>query len=245
MGILVCMRRHVVCYKHPDNKALFNITHIEFDLGCIIIQDVEHVSAFDYFTDYELKCMYYGMTGVKYQGYNSENLKQNVKALLDLLPDSDIDAIKAQSQADSIDEDNEVCYRYNPSAHVPLSLEQEYLAPSMLLTTPFDQIKDTYERTVDPSTRNWPFHGLHPQAGDLATPRMPRAQSSGPATQPSHGSKTGRVWEIAEVVWAKNANTTDWKALRPKIVKACEEEGINSSTASVQYGKWRSSKVPA
>ena len=242
MGILVCRRRWLVCYKHPDPKALFNLTHIEMDLGSVCVLDINHINALDIFTDYELKCMYYGMVGTKYEGYNSENLKQNIKALLELLPDSTLDSIRLQMQADQILDDDTSCYRYDPNSYKALTLEEEYEAPSMVITKPFEQIRSTYDRPEDTAANKWPFHGCQPQA-DINSPRRQPRIADGPAAQPSSGSKTGRVWEIAEELWVTHNNTTDWKSFRPHVIGACEAQGINSSTASVQYGKWKSTKI--
>jgi len=50
-------------------------------------------------------------------------------------------------------------------------------------------------------------------------------------TRPKAGSKTGRVWEIAEQLGEE--------VTRKGVVDTCVAEGINPSTASTQYGKWR------
>jgi len=51
-------------------------------------------------------------------------------------------------------------------------------------------------------------------------------------TRPKAGSKTGRVWEIADSQGTENA-------VRKTVMDLCVAEGINASTASTQYGKWR------
>lgn len=104
-----------------------------------------------------------------------------------------------------------------------------------------------------------PTHGVHkaapgtgPRAPAMAPPkpgatppkappakRAPAAPS-GPATRPKGGS-TARVWELADLELSE-LGSIDMKALRKAVIAACEAEGINSSTASVQYGKWKSSK---
>ena len=35
---------------------------------------------------------------------------------------------------------------------------------------------------------------------------------------------------------------TDAKALRKSVIDRCVQEGINQSTASVQFGKWKNSQ---
>lgn len=73
-------------------------------------------------------------------------------------------------------------------------------------------------------------------------PRAPRAPSSaatGEAHRPKSGTSTGKVWDIADKLFA--LGLTD-KELRKQVIAECEGEGVNASTASVQFGKWKSSK---
>lgn len=75
------------------------------------------------------------------------------------------------------------------------------------------------------------------------TPAKPRKTptSSKPAGRPKPGSTTARVWDIADALLKDNEGA-DKKELRALVLAACEKEGINKSTASVQFGKWWGSK---
>jgi hypothetical protein len=52
--------------------------------------------------------------------------------------------------------------------------------------------------------------------------------------RPRVGTKTGRVWEIADRI-LKETGTVD----REAVIKACMLEGININTGSTQYSHWR------
>jgi hypothetical protein len=78
-----------------------------------------------------------------------------------------------------------------------------------------------------------------PATGGTPAAPKPRAAPSGPATRPKAGTSTGKVWDLADALAAKH---TDAKALRKAVIEACEAEGINASTASVQFGKWKSAQ---
>lgn len=52
--------------------------------------------------------------------------------------------------------------------------------------------------------------------------------------RPGAGTKTGRVWEIADRI-LKQTGEVD----REAVIKACMLEGININTASTQYSHWR------
>lgn len=55
--------------------------------------------------------------------------------------------------------------------------------------------------------------------------------------RPTKGTKTGRVWEIADELLAK-----DGQASRESVIRACMDEGLNVNTASTQYSYWKSSQ---
>jgi hypothetical protein len=73
-------------------------------------------------------------------------------------------------------------------------------------------------------------------------PRAPKV-SDAPAA-PKKTSTCGLVWELCEKHLAAGL-ALDSKELRAAIMANCEQEGINKSTAGVQYGKWKASKQPA
>lgn len=82
-----------------------------------------------------------------------------------------------------------------------------------------------------------------PAPGGTTPAPKPRPAPSGPATRPKAGSSTGRVWDIADEESAKyGAADRTGKEVRRVVIARCEAEGINPSTASVQFGKWKSSQ---
>jgi hypothetical protein len=58
---------------------------------------------------------------------------------------------------------------------------------------------------------------------------------SKPAKRPKEGSMTGKVWAVADALHTETGTIPDRKA----VIAACEAEGVNPSTASTQYGKWK------
>lgn len=81
------------------------------------------------------------------------------------------------------------------------------------------------------------------QGGTPAAPKQ-RPTPSGPATRPKAGTSTGKVWDIADELYATTVagQGKDLKTLRADVMARCEAEGINPSTASVQFGKWKASQ---
>lgn len=54
-------------------------------------------------------------------------------------------------------------------------------------------------------------------------------------TRPKDGTKTGRVWEIADAM----SNDAGEPAKRKPVLDAAIAEDINPATAATQYGRWR------
>lgn len=70
------------------------------------------------------------------------------------------------------------------------------------------------------------------EAVEAATPS--RDTENG-VTRPKAGTKTGRVWEIAD----EKASASGGRARRKDVLAQCEAEELNAATAATQYGRWR------
>jgi len=65
-------------------------------------------------------------------------------------------------------------------------------------------------------------------------PKKEKAPNQNGVTMPQKGV-TARVWEIADYY----SKETGAPAERADVLAACENERINPSTATTQYGRWR------
>ena len=65
-------------------------------------------------------------------------------------------------------------------------------------------------------------------------PKAPRDSANG-VTRPAEGTKTGKVWEIAD----KLSNELGQAAPRKDVIVKASAEGINLATITTQYGHWR------
>lgn len=54
-------------------------------------------------------------------------------------------------------------------------------------------------------------------------------------SRPRSGTRTGRVWEIAD----ERTREIGYRAKRADVIQCCVAEGINRNTASTQYQHWR------
>lgn len=249
MHILIDRERLVVLYKHNNLGALCNIAHIEAAHSAVVIAHYsESERSFGDLTDWELRLIYENLCGQKYQGYLRDHLERSVIALCDAIPESDINIHEAFVQAACIAEGDDRYYTYVRGSQFPSPQEDLFAAPALRVaqgfvpSVPINAPVLTQPAPATQAAAAWFNIPRKPQE-DTRTPRDPNAPSRIESNEPpKQGSKTGRVWEIADAVLAKYSAPYDWKKLRADIAAACEAEGINSSTMSVQSSKWRKTK---
>lgn len=238
MYILIDREKMFALYKHPNQGTLSNLAHIEVAHSATIILPQDLAEGFDQFTQLELQLLFYNLCGQRYTGYNKSTLIASVITQCKMLTESKLNGFEIGIQANSIDMDNQGFYRYAPGCSVP-NLQQELFVPAALVTVA------GYVPTYNPKGKPYvaPVRATQAAAPLAGTgqPTPTSAPSSAPTSAPKAGSKTGRVWEIAEVEYLKDSS--DFKVLRKRIIDACEVEGINASTASVQYGYWKKTKL--
>ena len=77
---------------------------------------------------------------------------------------------------------------------------------------------------------------LYPD-GTLAPAVQPKDPNA-PPSRPREAGATGRVWEVADQMFAQVSGMPD----RKMVIAAGEAAGINSATASTQFSKWKKAK---
>jgi hypothetical protein len=77
------------------------------------------------------------------------------------------------------------------------------------------------------------------QFTETGVPKPPKAKKES-AEKPKTLSTCGFIWEICDKANESSPNllAQDRKTFRTNVMQACEKEGINPSTAAVQFGKW-------
>jgi hypothetical protein len=242
MYILIDRATLQVRYKHSNCNILIAMMYIEYaNQAAVVLSCESETAGFTIFPDLDLKTLYSNMCGQTYLGHNRGNLILNVIALAELLPIDELEPLNVYNQQQAIDKEDLNFYRFDPHGRFPIKMAEQYYKTPLTARGEFTPVQGSI--TV-PSAAPASYA---PTAGAPRTPSQPRAprpENTNPAEAPKSGSKTGRVWEIAEDIFSSHSGGLgDWKGLRNAIVAACESEGINPSTAGVQVGKWRHSKT--
>lgn len=245
MFIVIDRARLCVLYKHPNQTALVSLANLEIPEAAIVVMSATDPDSFERFTDFELKVLFENICGEKHTGYNRPFLIKSVVMLVRLLDESVINPMEVEQQLASVGETDEQ-FKYQPGSNTP-SAQLELYAPKALVSvagyTPAHKlyyVPDERQRVFKRAAGGINPHLAAGFAAQDKEPSAPRVRSSEPSAQPVSGSKTGRVWAIAEECFLKYP-TID-KVLRKMVADACEAEGLNSSTMSVQYGRWKSTK---
>lgn len=69
---------------------------------------------------------------------------------------------------------------------------------------------------------------------ETETAEKPAKDNLNGVTRPAAGTKTRRVWDIADEISA----STGAPALRGDVMKQGEDEGLSKGTIATQYGRW-------
>lgn len=245
MYILIDLNKMCVRYKHTNSTILSNLMHLEFPHCTAVVMPEDLQGCYKTFSDMELRLLYTNLCGQKFEGFDRHSLMCNVIALCDLVPESTLNQFEVAAQAAYVKDGDLKYYSYVPGSYVP-KLQPDLYTPNAVATvagyTP-TQYTAPVQQTAPAST---------PQAARVFTPHTPAAPKapstprdhtsagSSPEGAPKAGSKTGMVWQIADSLYTEGA---DFKSLRKQVIDACEAEGINVSTASVQWGKWKQTKT--
>jgi hypothetical protein len=243
MHILIDREDLCLLYKHPNFSVIDNLRHIECQKKCVITDLQGKDTVFGDMTDLELRLLHRNLCGQSFSGYSRPHLIATVAAMCDAAPIADVNPLEVELQAMQIDMDDDAEYRYAPGCAT--ASEQQYLnrlqafktSPLVLPLIPPEK------PLAAPSPQYLALLAAHAAHAAPSAPREARESNPSTYVPPKGGSKTGRVWEIAEPIWAAAAKPENWKEIRKAIVEACEAEGINGSTASVQYGKWKQTKL--
>jgi len=87
-----------------------------------------------------------------------------------------------------------------------------------------------------------PFPLNKPTQISGGSPTKPKAPPS-VGKRPKAGTSTAKVWDIADEMMAGDPGLgIDSKDFRKCVIEECVKEGLNPSTASTQFGKWKNSK---
>jgi hypothetical protein len=234
MPILIDTEEMCVRYRHGNINAIWNLMAIEFTHTAVVATYEHVIESYERFTDYELKMLYLNLCGQKYTGFARDALITTVRDLILSLPESELNGLELSIQASTIN-DIDNFYRYIKGSNKPQKQEERYVPPALTSVA-------GYVPAPAPPKPASAAPAQHTQAASTYVPQPRPSTVVLPAEAPKAGSLTGEVWVIAEQVYQENGKPSDFKSIRKIIVDKCVERGINASTASVQFGKWKSTK---
>lgn len=245
MFIVIDRERLCVIYKHENQAAIVNLANIECPESAIVAISATDPDSYGIFTDFELKTLFYNICGQMHTGYNRPFLLKSVLMLIGLLPETECTLEDVNRQYDAVAKWDQCDFEYEQGSIAPFPRPEGYMPPALTSVAGYTPTHKLYY-VPDPRQRVFkPVAGVNPLVPLPSTPAYKRDPDALRSTEipvaPKEGSKTRRVWEIADKCLTDH--TTMDKILRNLVATACENEGINSSTMSVQFSKWKQAKL--
>lgn len=244
MYILIDKDNMRIVAKHESCEALFDLAWIEYphvETSFCSIRNVMFLAGCD---ESQVQRLYKNTIG-RTARFTGHKLRAVMMEAVSRLPETQVDRAELAEQRAAIPEDEKGPYVYVPGSNEAVPAESSETIP---LTVDAIVNEDAYAvhgagiaqymYPKDPDNVFSPPLPAKPAAQPTA--RAPRERAAtGPAKRPKEGSLTAQVWDIADKL---QGQYHDGKQLRRAVIEACTAQGINKSTASVQYGLWASSK---
>lgn len=235
MYLSMNMQTLQILHKHPSMNCVFNLVYLEYPTQPCRICDVD--LALKNRSELELKLMYRNLSGKE---DIPSDYKEQVLELVSMIPITDVDTAEVARLAATVGPHDKKKYHYVKGQFssffnqpvfddTPRNMEFVKSERTGIFMPTYSQ-EATAKRMARDNVVKAPKEPKEPRA-----PKEPGEASS----RPKAGSSTGKVWDIADEI---AVSITDEKALRKSVIDKCVQEGINKSTASVQFGKWRNSR---
>lgn len=233
---------------HKDYSPLANLAYIQFaNVDCLVMPADEN-KHWAKFTTEQLEAIYNACAGGA--PFPSSTYTQALRATREAVLGAPhlqfpFTAAQLEAQAQCIDDKDDKPYAFDPSSNKPKKLKAWHSGPNVNRPRNAKPSSMQHQPQGQPAVDPSPEELARSAAGTSDAPakrtRTPRAAgASGPAKRPASGSKTGMVWDIADKVSSKTK--LDGKELRKAVIAECEKQGVNKSTASVQFALWASSR---
>lgn len=235
MYISMNMQTLQILHKHPSMNCVLNLVHLEFPNQSCRVCDVD--LAIKGRSELELKLMFKSMTG---KDSIPPDYKEQVLELVCAIPVTDVDVAEVARLAAVVGPHDKKKYTYVKGQF------SSFFNQPVFDDTPKNIEFVKNERTGlmmpvyndETKVKRAALNNVVKAAREPKEPRAPKEPGEA-SSRPKSGSATGKVWDIADEV---ALTLTDEKALRKSVIDKCVQEGINKSTASVQFGKWKCSR---
>lgn len=256
MYVTIDKERLVFLRKHEDNNVLANVAWIESHDVPIALVPADSVKSFTTFSELELKTLYSNTTGHEFTGKYGA-LVQIMADIARRLPDDEINAFEADTQAAAVKEDSDKHYKFVPGSVSPGRVRglfegkakkvarcenAELMAIAGKLPPPKGDLPNTPEATetgVTEITAKKPAKKKAAAKKKPAAKKAPADDSERPTQngvrRPGAGTKTCAVWDILDEHYTEGEPIMTSKELKA-ITGPLE---MNPNMVSANYSVWK------
>lgn len=243
MYALIDCTNYKAIATHESEKALCALAFIQYANVDVVIMPCNENRPWAQFNEAQMESIFNGVvdsatTAFKTTSYTDSihKCREMVTAAPHLrLPISEANLI---AQAERIPENSTKPFKIT-AGNTPQQLDRWHVDPQ--------RDRSRYAQpTAIQLTRNTgapaapDVSGTMDSTGAPKPKRAPSVKRAKGSNRPAPGSTTGKVWGIADAQLAagKPYSERDPKAFRKQVIDECKANGINPSTASVQFGAW-------
>lgn len=234
MYAMINRDKMVFASKHPSYQALCNLAWIQCASAHIF--PLEDAHKLREFTDMELGMLYSNTVGKSHENLSRPQLQQVLFDLILCIPDTVLNTLEVEAQADKVQEAMSGKMRYVQGSYTPAKQEQDSV---FKLSGAHDEESETKARA-----------GHLPALARLSKPIVVHVteQDDQRPSRPAgaaRGTNKPIIWKIADRVWEEAGAPTDVKTvleLRKAIMNELEKEGVKRASASSELGNWMKTK---
>jgi len=250
MYIVINRDTMVLLHKHSDPEVLANIAWIECNTCPYYIFDLENAQGFQSFTDLELNLLFKNITNMHNEGVMDEiyrlKRKQIIQVIYDLclrIPESNIDALEVEVQAESIQEGDDRKWLYVRGAKHPAQQQDLFKH-----TCKHSEFNNSELQNVKAGKLPALERKLQARTGATGhdQPVTNSSTAGNTVKGPKRGTNKAIIWSVADELWekaGKPTNKMDILAVRKEVMNKLEkEEGIKRTSASSELANWHKTK---
>jgi hypothetical protein len=234
-----------VMHKHPSINVVSNLVYLEVPKGLCNISTLD--MCLYKLTDLELKLLYKNTVGE--DKYPPDLAKSLLGYIAAYVPVTDVIPEELARFAATVGPNDKKTYKYIKGQFTsfvsptvldhPVTIPRHHPDPPPAFFPKKPSVLDDLNDN-DPIPNAEEIAAFESKGQNLIkSQRTPRDPLAGPSSRPKEGSTTGKVWDIADELYT---TIKDDKQLRKAVIERCTKEGINSSTTSVQFGKWKTAR---
>lgn len=236
MFVLINLEQLSVCAKHESFNVLCTLAEIECAVEASYVFALDDMKPLDQLTTHDLISLYRNMTGHSFVETDGRDvIKNNVFQALHNIDQSLLNLAELKKQADKVPSDTDINFIYVQGSSTP---QPAINGDGLLFITTQHTIGLT-KHTVTPVQRKAaPQDKAMREKVTGPAPALTAGVKRGEGSAPRQGGACAAVWAMCDELLASFGRMPTG----PEVKNEGLARGLNPSTCSVQFNKWKKAK---